>query len=170
MNTEQIPNDQEIDRRLRSIRSAVLTEVGRTTKRTRNLRIGIAGAAALLVGLGATGGAVAVKMATQDEIQHNVACYSAPSLTAPHVDVTVADGYNVNSGAKLVGDADPVALCEQSWKAGTIGQATIPADPNTAKFPVPALQFCTLRTGIIAGFPTGDASFCDNVGLTTWLP
>jgi hypothetical protein len=172
----RMPDDDDIARRLGEARAAVLATIPtvRSPRISRQGRAGVAIAAAAVAVLGLTGGAVAVIQATHEQVAYSVQCFAGASLGSASTTVTVPEATDRTTGAAgSRPTTDPVADCADAWRSGLIGQASPPADPNTADFPVPDLVACTLRDGVGAGFPRGDSrlddkAFCAVLGLAPW--
>lgn len=166
MTRTRFPDEATEDARLAGIRSRVLAATA-TEPTPRFSRAGKSLSAAIAAGglaVALTGGAVAVIQATQEQIRTSVRCYAAPDLDARFTTAAIP-----TDAADAV---DPVGLCGDMWRAGIIGQPVIPADPNTADYPVPDLVACTLQDGTGSGFPREGAAsaqaFCRELGLAVW--
>lgn len=173
--TTRIPDDIDIDARLADIRSQLLAAVKqeRTPRFSRTGKVGVAAIAAAGLAVALTGGTIAVVQATQEQISYSIQCYEAASLNADFTTIGTPTATDSVTGEESRDATDPVSTCGDIWRMGLIGQDAVPADPNTADFPVPELVGCTLNNGVGAGFPRGGSTatveeFCQNLGLTVW--
>lgn len=160
------PSPDEVNEDLMRVRRALLGKIRR--RRRGPVVFGITG-----IALGAAAGVAAVIIvpAAPDAVQHSVRCFEADSLSANYVDLGTSPATASASGETFAqGRADPQELCSLAWRGGLLGQASLPADPNTSDFPVPALALCRLTSGQAAAFPDaqqrGSAAVCEELGLT----
>jgi len=173
--TTRIPDDVTEDARLAGIRGRVLRAIAteRTPRFSRAQKATVAVVAAGALAAGLTGGALAVARATQEQISYTVECFEAADLSSRFTTVSSPTATNLTTGEESRNQTDPVATCSEMWRMGLIGQDSVPADPNAAQFPVPALVGCALADGVGAGFPRGSSTagaeeFCGDLGLTAW--
>jgi len=161
--------DDEVRLRVTSIRVSLAGEIVRERARRRKRRIITASAIGAAVVL--TGAALVIE-ATSDQVHYEVFCYETQDLDGKYTQVQSALGVDDHGNAERT-EVDPVETCGDMWRMGALGQATPPADPNTANFEVPELVGCTLPNGMAAGIPRGDSTssntdLCNELGLTPW--
>jgi alkylation response protein AidB-like acyl-CoA dehydrogenase len=162
----ELPDDLDIQRRLATVRVAVMeaTEHVRSPRHstryrtTRNLIIAGAAIAAL------TAGTVIAVQATQDYIDQTVQCFEHASLDSRWAGV---QGSGENNGP-----LDPIDACTLIWHESHFSpDGADEAGQGTGT--VPDLVACTLSTGAPAGFPRedgppDDTDFCAALGLADW--
>jgi hypothetical protein len=159
--------DRELEQHRDQVRGRVFAGIARRRVIRQRRLIGIiAGSAVVLaagVGLGA---AKLVTQAPEQRSLENAACYASDDTSQPQ--------YFINADGTAY---DVVALCQEMWLRGQIGQTPPPADPNdmSGNFPVPDIALCVDGDGYVSGFPIWDDAetaqqLCDRLGLPAAEP
>lgn len=96
------------------------------------------------------------------ERRYSAECFSAPSLSADAVKTyLIPEDSDVDTGGRIELATE---ACAASWRAGVIGQ---PRDTQLEnKYPVPVLQVCEDRWGILKVLPSADPGICGRLKLS----